>query len=110
MKKKCVFCGRIEAEQYDSEPDIWPIVTFEPLNPVTPGHRLFVYRMHTLVNNSLIVGETMEEANRWAQRREIESYNLILNSGAAASQTIEHMHVHLIPRRPNDGLKLPWTV
>lgn len=25
-----------------------------------------------------------------------------------ATQSIRHLHIHVIPRRPYDGLKLPW--
>lgn len=31
-----------------------------------------------------------------------DGYNLGLNAGAAAGQTIEHLHIHLIPRRTGD--------
>jgi len=31
-----------------------------------------------------------------------DGYNLGFNAGAAAGQTIEHLHIHLIPRRTGD--------
>ena len=42
-------------------------------------------------------------------QREGVDYNLILNSGTFASQTIEHIHIHYIPRYKGDDLYLPWT-
>ena len=36
----------------------------------------------------------------------IAGYNIILNNGAAAGQEVPHVHFHLIPRQPGDGLTL----
>lgn len=36
-------------------------------------------------------------------------FNLITSAGAAATQTVAHLHVHYVPRRTGDGLGLPWT-
>jgi hypothetical protein len=36
-------------------------------------------------------------------------WNLITSAGTDATQSVFHLHVHLVPRRPNDGLKLPWS-
>jgi histidine triad (HIT) family protein len=35
--------------------------------------------------------------------------NLITSKGSAATQTVFHLHVHLVPRQVDDGLPLPWT-
>ncbi|HEY3477867.1 MAG TPA: HIT domain-containing protein, partial [Streptomyces sp.] len=39
----------------------------------------------------------------------VESANIITSVGAAATQTVFHLHVHVVPRRVGDGLALPWT-
>lgn len=118
-EETCPFCKRIEAGEYDIK---WlGGVTFEPLNPVTPGHRLFVSTYHE---------DPLEDPYKWTRawprphgvdgvlplfyswrnRNNItEEFNLILNAGESASQSIEHLHMHYIPRRPGDGLILPWT-
>lgn len=126
----CPFCGRIQRGEYDGS---WlGGVHFEPLNPVTPGHRLFVTREHEspLESPYSYEPESREERRRrgmrpnkargvdqvlplfhaWRKHEGIsEPYNLILNAGAEASQTIEHLHLHYVPRREGDGLMLPWT-
>jgi len=92
---------------------VFDTVTFEPLNPVTPGHRLFVPTFHLNPTNPLDLwngGELIASVGVWRTANKLqEDFNLILNGGAAASQTIEHAHLHYVPRRPDDGLKLPWT-
>ena len=33
----------------------------------------------------------------------IENINLLNNSGTLAGQTVQHLHIHIIPRYENDG-------
>ena len=35
--------------------------------------------------------------------------NLIDIAGAVATQTVMHLHVHLVPRSEGDGVHLSWT-
>lgn len=39
----------------------------------------------------------------------LESANFITSAGPAATQSVFHLHVHLVPRFEDDGLILPWT-
>lgn len=74
---------------------------------------LFVPVRHTpdasAPNGSYDAGLAMETAARYAAYHGVKSFNLITSCGKAATQTVEHLHVHLVPRREGDGLKLPWT-
>lgn len=84
-------------------------VGFEPLNPVVPGHLLVVPTTHVehFSQNPLVSAETMRCAAIMA--RGMGDCNLITSRGPAATQTVKHLHIHLVPRRAGDGLKLPWT-
>lgn len=104
----CPFCKRIADAQYIFDYD--GVVDFIPLNPVVEGHRLFVPTMH-LANASvapLWTSRVFEVAALFASLHE-EDYNLITSCGVDATQTVLHLHVHYVPRRPDDGLHLPWT-
>ena len=111
----CPFCrlvlDRIEndggiAEQIGSS----GVFHFEPLNPVTPGHRLFIPAFHYehAAEAPSATGAVFEWAAWWAAQRE-DDFNLIVNAGPLASQTVQHLHIHYVPRRASDGLTLPWT-
>ena len=102
----CPFCARIEAAEYESWASDPDVVWFEPLNPVTPGHMLFVPVRHVAdaLEDPYTTALTMEIASRKTQG----SCNLITSVGALASQTVWHLHIHAVPRRPGDGLQLPW--
>jgi histidine triad (HIT) family protein len=108
----CPFCARIAAGEYDySDPYS---VAFEPLNPVTEGHLLVVSREHVSDAGCApeVAGRAMELAAMIAGPLEFADYpgyNIITSAGSAATQTIRHLHVHIVPRREGDGLHLPWT-
>lgn len=106
-KPGCPFCDRLEAGEFDATPD-YNAVWFEPLNPVTPGHLLFIPDWHSEHPTPLAMEEAAGAAEAYA-RRTVGDFNLITSSGPAATQTIDHLHVHYVPRREGDGLHLPWT-
>lgn len=102
-----MFCGRIERGEYEGCD--YGAVAFAPLNPVTPGHMLFVPMVHVPDARRIApLVAAMSLAASWA-RNIPEDFNLITSAGPAATQTVFHLHVHYVPRREGDGLKLPWT-
>jgi len=78
--------------------------------PVTPGHTLVIPRRHVA---SFFEATPLEREAMLAlldmakQQLQAEfgpaGYNIGINDGAAAGQTIGHLHVHLIPRHPSDS-------
>ncbi|WP_218026980.1 HIT family protein [Nocardia vaccinii] len=102
----CPFCQRITLGQYVGR--VSGVAWFEPLNPVTPGHMLFVPVWHAEHPSAKAVRNVMFCAAHYAAGRG-EDYNLITSSGSAATQTVPHVHAHYVPRREGDGLHLPWT-
>jgi histidine triad (HIT) family protein len=105
----CPFCERIAAGQYDYE-DLYN-VAFEPLNPVVPGHFLVVPRVHVphALEGPHSAGRALKFAAYLANRMSLESANFITSAGTAATQSVFHLHVHVVPRHEGDGLRLPWT-
>lgn len=97
----CPFCAMVA-------PGTPAVFIIEPLNPVTVGHVLFLPRVHVAdaAENPRVTAEVMAVASRWAQGR---SANLITSIGAAATQSVRHLHIHGVPRADGDGLSLPWT-
>jgi histidine triad (HIT) family protein len=110
----CPFCQRISAGEYDRRyngRDGWDgAVVFEPLNPVTPGHLLVVSVSHVehAAKMPYLTASVMESAATEARFLQGDA-NIITSIGSAATQTVKHLHVHVVPRRAGDGLHLPWT-
>lgn len=70
--------------------------------PVTPGHLLFVpendepYLISQCFQLALLRGQALRD------RGECQAFNIGINMGAEAGQTVMYPHVHLIPRRSGD--------
>jgi histidine triad (HIT) family protein len=105
----CPFCERIAAGQFDPLTADSYVVTFEPLNPVVNGHVLVVSRSHITdaAADPLTAGMAMQKAANLA--RHMVEANIITSIGKAATQTVSHLHIHVVPRSEGDGLALPWT-
>jgi diadenosine tetraphosphate (Ap4A) HIT family hydrolase len=103
----CVFCYRLADEDAVAANDL-AIALFDAY-PISPGHCLIVPRRH---ESSFLALTTEEQAAVWGLvplvQRRIEAdhvpdgYNLGINVGDAAGQTIAHAHLHVIPRYQGD--------
>ncbi len=89
-------------------------LSFLDINPITPGHALVVPRIHAaslaelepeLGAHLFRVAMHVSAALRLSALR-ADGVNLFLADGAAAGQDIFHVHVHVIPRFPGDGLEI----
>jgi histidine triad (HIT) family protein len=87
------------------------VIVFEPLNPVTPGHVLVVPTAHFkhAGENPGATMLIMGAAAQYINDAGVGECNIITSIGPNATQTINHLHIHIVPRRLNDGLKLPWS-
>ncbi|MEH0552543.1 HIT family protein [Streptomyces sp. B21-101] len=105
----CPFCeivaGRAPAKIVEEWDDALAIV---PLNPVVEGHILVIPRDHVqdFVTDPDVSAMAMFRAAELVSG--MGSYNLITSKGRPATQSVFHLHLHLVPRAVDDGLALPW--
>lgn len=113
---ECIFCNIVAGEVpsarvYEDE----HVVAILDINPVTPGHTLLLLKEH-VAHLLEAEGDLLARLARVLPRvaggvvaaAEAEGLNVLLNSGPAAGQLVPHLHLHLIPRRSGDGLRLAW--
>ena len=112
----CIFC-KIVAGQIPSakvlETD--SAVAFLDINPVAPGHLLLVPKEHskTLADTSpQVLAALAAELPRLARSvlavTGAPGLNLLQNNGREAGQVVNHVHFHLIPRKPGDPFRVHW--
>lgn len=107
----CVFCDIIAGTAPAVIAYTWPdAIAFTPLNPVTVGHVLVVPKRHINLphEDHELYKAVCGRATVFAGLMDTH-YNLITNVGEHATQSIEHFHVHIVPRFEGDGLQLPWS-
>lgn len=102
----CPFCSlpheRIVVE---NEHAVWIYDGF----PVSPGHSLIIPKRHAgsffevTPEERLAMLELLDKAKATvAQELSPDAFNIGINDGAAAGQTVPHLHLHLIPRYSGD--------
>lgn len=107
--RDCPFChcqaeGRIVLEG-------GTVFGVEDQYPVTPGHHLIIPKRHVATYFDMTDVERQDadrllfrlRADLSAEDSSINGFNIGMNCGASAGQTIFHAHIHLIPRRNGDA-------
>lgn len=107
-RTQCPFCAILARKADAILACSWPdAIAILPRSPVVPGHLLVLPRAHVVdaLEDPAITGLVMLRAAELAD----PPCNLITSAGSEATQTVFHLHVHIVPRTAGDGLALPWT-
>ena len=103
---QCSFCD-LEPDRIISESDY--TLTVRDGFPVSEGHTLIIPKRHVqsffelMAIEKAAVLQALDEAKE-ALDKELnpDGYNIGINDGEAAGQTVMHLHLHLIPRYKGD--------
>lgn len=102
----CVFCSLPQERVIDSN-DLAMVI--RDGFPVSPGHTLIIPKRHVgsffdITEEERTAMFALLERAKTALQAELAppAYNIGINDGAAAGQTVPHLHMHLIPRFEGD--------
>jgi histidine triad (HIT) family protein len=107
----CTFCrivrGELPAVTVLDTPDL---LAFLDAKPVFRGHVLLIPKVHVTTFKELpaeLVGEFAVTAQRIevAVERGLDVPGSMVLVNNVVSQSVPHLHLHVIPRRPKDGLR-----
>ena len=79
------------------------IVWYNDGYPVTEGHSLIVPKEATQNNIIKCFDLALKIANDNVAKGVIDGYNIVINVGESAGQSIMYPHIHLIPRKKGDS-------
>ncbi len=105
--ENCIFC-KYPAKNVLFENDYASVI--EDSNPVTKYHSLIIPKRH-FPDYFMISGQELSAIHDLLKIRKkeieindtnVDGFNIGVNSGVSAGQTISHCHFHLIPRRKGD--------
>lgn len=103
----CVFCEKPKEDKVLFNRHIWKAVLDE--YPVTEGHTLIIPQEH--VETYFDLSDSQKESLHYAidavkkildEKYHPQGYNIGINCGTAAGQSIPHCHIHVIPRYEGD--------
>jgi histidine triad (HIT) family protein len=117
MDANCVFCkivaGTIPCFKLHEDSET---LAFMDINPVHDGHCLVIPKAHyptlfelpqaafaatgrVAIKIATAVNATLKP----------DGLNLLQSNGPGAAQSVPHFHLHILPRRMNDGIAINWT-
>jgi histidine triad (HIT) family protein len=109
MADPCLFCriaaGEIPAQVVYEDDNA---LAFRDINPQAPTHILIIPRRHIPSVNALEAGDAEQVGYLYLVARDLaraegvaeEGYRLVMNTGPAAGQSVDHIHLHLLGGRP----------
>jgi histidine triad (HIT) family protein len=114
----CVFCkirdGQIPSFKiYEDSKTL----AFMDINPLNPGHCLVITKTHAAtifdvevldLQAAIAAAKKLAVAVKGAVQS--DGVNILQANGAAAFQSVQHFHFHVIPRFTNDGKGFDWKL
>ena len=106
-KNNCIFCSK-EKLNIIYEDDVFYVI--RDAYPVTKDHTLIILNEHNKTYFDLRDKDYVQLNNIIKFQKEsllekdnsITGFNIGINQGETAGQTVMHLHIHLIPRRKGD--------
>jgi len=107
MNHDCPFCSPLIEDHVFMETT--EMLAVYNISPILPGHSMVIPRRHVESVNDLSENE-LDQLFRFARivTKQLitffkaEGFNWSLQESEAAGQSISHVHLHIIPRRPGD--------
>ena len=106
MKNDCVFCaitvGEIPSfKVYEDD----TVLAYLDINPCSKGHTLVIPKAHSagLLDTSdetlaAVLARVKKVAAHLKEKLGCDGFNILQNNGAAAGQSVFHLHFHIVPR------------
>jgi len=116
MPDDCIFCKIVAGEipctkVYEDE----ACLAFMDIGPLADGHTLLIPKKHYTFIREMPPEEAAHLgrqipalAGAVEQAMEADGLNVLQNNGKVAGQAVDHVHIHFIPRVPDDGLGYRW--
>ena len=113
MKNDCVFCAIAAGEIpcFKVFEDDFALAYLD-INPFSEGHTLVIPKAHTtgLLDTpeetlAALLARVKKVAAHLKSALGCDGFHVLQNNGAAAGQTVGHIHFHIVPRREGDPIE-----
>lgn len=118
LDKDCIFCKIVRGEipsfkVFEDDRTL----AFMDINPINPGHALIVPKHHApniFETPDDWLAAAMVTTRRIARGVETalkpHGMNIVQANGPGAAQSVFHLHIHVVPRAKDDGIKMNWGI
>jgi len=112
--KNCIFCkiaqGKVPSEKIKESDNFFAILD---QNQDIPGHALIIPKRHFVtildIKNTLgseLIKMIKDVSSDLLDQKKGDAFNIIMNNLEPAGQVIMHAHIHILPRKEDDGIKI----
>ncbi|MEM3781846.1 MAG: HIT family protein [Candidatus Micrarchaeaceae archaeon] len=116
MSQDCIFCRIIRKEEqayiiYEDR----SVIAILDKAPFTEGHTLIITKTHSTnlldadnreLSRAILIAKKL--ALFYSKELKCDGVNLLHATGAVAGQSVNHFHMHVVPRYKSDGIGNPW--
>ena len=106
-EENCIFCKIIAGTvpSFKLAEDARSFAMLD-INPVNPGHALVLSKNHA----ATLPASRDEDLAAVIAALAPDGINLLQANGPGAAQSVPHFHMHVVPRRLGDDLKMNWQL
>lgn len=114
----CIFCKLALGELSSAtiyEDELFRVIL--DISPAVKGHALLLPKRHIKnlfdldgKESELALDVIRKVSTAIKKTLNCDGINVLQNNGAAAGQSVLHLHFHIIPRYDNDNLTIPWRL
>ncbi len=112
--KNCVFCkiskGLVKSDFLAESDNFYAILD---KNPKSRGHALIISKKHYVtildIPNKLseeMISIAKKVSSEIMDKKLGDGFNIVMNNLSPAGQVVMHAHIHIIPRKEDDGLRM----
>lgn len=112
--QNCIFCKiakkEISADFIDETNNFIAILDAKP---TTKGHTLIIPKKHyvTLLDIPDTLSQEMiklikKTSSKMLEKKQGDGFNILMNNLSPAGQMVMHAHIHIIPRKEEDGIRI----
>ncbi len=114
MSNNCIFC-KIAKKEFHTEfkAETNNFIAILDKNQKAPGHTLIIPKKHyvTFLDIPSTLSQEMHKliqkiSSEILEKKQGDGFNIIMNNLSPAGQVVMHAHIHIIPRKESDNLKM----
>lgn len=113
----CIFCKIVRGDaSYRLVAESGSALAFLDVNPIGEGHTLVIPKKHYMTMDEMskdeylaVHGLVKDVSKLLKDSLGADGLNITSASGKAAGQEVGHLHIHVVPRYENDGIRLRFS-
>ncbi len=113
MSDECIFCKIIKTRKEEFKAETNNFIAIPDIEPKSEGHTLIIPKKHyvTILDIPNTLSQELVElikkiSSEILEKKQGDGFNIIMNNLPPAGQVVMHAHIHILPRKDGDNLRM----